>query len=101
MRQLLILLAAALLGGCGGEPAKKPRMTRAERQEAAQAQLSKTPIPRTYRYADAELRVFQVPVPDGIGYVDQQTCMVWRDLEFKTSTISCSVPPEMAPLSMD
>lgn len=99
MRAAAALLTAALLGGCGAssDQVAKPRATKKDRAEAAEQQLAKTPLPRTYRYADAELRVLQVPVPDGFGFVEQQQCFVWRDLEFKTSTISCSVPPDVTP----
>jgi hypothetical protein len=94
MRSLTLLLAAALLGGCEGEPAK-PRATRKDRMEAAEVTLARTPVPRTYRYADGELRVLQVPVADGFGFVERQTCLVWRDLELRTSSISCSAPGDV------
>lgn len=96
----LPLIALLWLAACSDSPpdtqaARAER--RAKRLQASEVQLSKTPIPRTYRYTDGELRVLQVPVPDGSGFVEQQQCFVWRDLEFKTSSISCSVPAGPAP----
>lgn len=89
MRLLIALLLAALAGGCSDAESAKPRMTRQERLEAAEIQLGKTPVPRTYRYADGELRVIQVPLANGY-FVEQQNCIVWRDFELRTSSISCA-----------
>lgn len=97
MRFAGLLLAAALLGGCEGESAKPRVAIRKERIQAAEERLARTPQPRTYRYAEGELKVLQVPVADGLGFVEQQQCFVWRDLELKTASISCSLPPEVAP----
>ena len=89
-----LLLVALVLVGCSADAQKPPR-TAKDRKEAAELQLAKTPIPRTYRYADGELKVLDVPVADTSGFVDRQRCFLWRDTEFKTATLSCGQQPEV------
>jgi hypothetical protein len=97
---VLVALAVPFLGSCGnGEPSPEARKERRERrQAAAEGALGKTPQPRTYRYQDGELRVMEVPSADKFGYVDHQRCYIWRDTEFKTSSISCPEAPLVDPL---
>jgi hypothetical protein len=95
MRLLLTLTVAALLGGCGDAEPAKPKVTRKQRIEAAEIELGKTPPARTYRYADGELRVLEVPVKDITGDIERQRCFVWRDAEFRTAAVSCGQMPEV------
>lgn len=95
MRLVLLLTVSALLGGCGNAEPARPVKTRKDRLEAAEVELGKTPVPRTYRYADGELRVLEVPVRDSSGFVDRQRCFVWRDEAFRTATLSCGQMPEV------
>lgn len=94
MRILLIILAA-LAAGCDDGQAETRRQRLADRQQAAEAQLSKTPEPRTYRFDGNELKVIEAPVKDFTGHVDMQRCFVWRDHEFKTAAISCGQQPDV------
>jgi hypothetical protein len=94
MRVLLICL---LLVACTAESEKPARRTPKERLEASEIQLGKTPQPRVYRYTDAELRVIDVPVKDSSNFVELQRCFVWRDLEFKTATMSCGTQSDLPP----
>lgn len=91
MRAIAALLLAALLGGCGDvdQPARKPGISRQQRLERAEDQLSRQPVPRVYRYADGELRVLQVPEADEYGLVAKHPCFLWRDFELKTVTMQC------------
>lgn len=95
MRLVLSLAVAALMGGCGDAEPAKPKATRKQRLEAAEVQLGKTPQPRTYRYGDGELRVLEVPVSDGSGFVERQRCFLWRDEVLKTASISCGQMPDV------
>ena len=96
MHKRLILLSALVLIGCRGDaPADKPRMSKKERAEAAELALSRTPDVRTYRIDGNELKVFEVPVKDSSNFVDVQRCFVWRDAEYRTSTISCGQQPDV------
>ena len=61
----------------------------------AQEGLAKTPTPRTYRIDGNELKVIDVPVLDSTGLLDVQRCFVWRDQEFRSSTLSCGQMPEI------
>lgn len=97
--RLALGLCMLALAGCmfDSDSASPPtiKKSRQQRVQDAQQLVTKTPAPRTYRYPDAELRVFEVPVADGMGFVELQRCFVWRDLEFKTSTISCGQQPDV------
>lgn len=96
MRWVLVLL---LVAGCSGDPDPTLRNARAEkvkaRAKAAEAVLSVTPQPRTYRLDAGELKVLDVPAADSSGFLETHKCFVWRDIEFKTSSISCSHQPDM------
>ena len=61
----------------------------------AESQLVKPPVPRTYTIQGNQLQVIEVPVADSSGFVDQQRCFIYRDAEFKTSSISCESRPEV------
>jgi len=39
--------------------------------------------------------VIDVPVLDSTGLLDVQRCFVWRDQEFRSSTLSCGQMPEI------
>lgn len=90
----LALALSVILVGCSDTVAEKPHKTRQERAQDAEAVLSKTPVPRTYRIDGSELKVIDVPVKDASNFVDVQRCFVWRDAEFKTATLSCGQQPE-------
>lgn len=92
-----IALIAVLLAGCSGEPSKpvRPYKTLAERKALAQEGLAKTPTPRTYRIDGNELKVIDIPVVDASGLAEVQRCYVWRDQEFRSSTLSCGQMPEI------
>jgi outer membrane biogenesis lipoprotein LolB len=93
--RFILLVSALVLTGCSDTAAEKPRKTRQERAADAQAQLSRTPESRTYRFDGNELRVVEVPVKDSTDFVDIQRCFIWRDQEFKTSTMSCGQQPDI------
>lgn len=94
---MLLICLAALAAGCddGRAQADVRKQRQAERQEAAEAALARTPEARTYRFDGNELKVIETPVRDATGYVDVQRCFVWRDQEFKTAAISCGQQPEV------
>lgn len=79
---LFRLALLLILAGCS-EAVSVPR----PRPDPEQA-LAQTPAPRTYRYAEGELKVFEVPIRAG-RMVDRQTCILWRDSEFRTASLQC------------
>lgn len=90
----LILLAVTLVvAGCGDTIAESPRKNRQERAASTEAALNQTPAPRTYHIGDGELKVVDVPVSGVTGFVSTQRCYVWRDLEFRSVTMSCPAAP--------
>ena len=84
MRYLVLTLA---LIGCTQEQPKANALKR-ERIEAAKAIAEKPPQPRTYMIQGNQLVVVEVASADR-GFVDMQKCYIWRDQEYKTSSISC------------
>lgn len=93
----LTLVLAMVCTGCGDSPPDKPKRTTQFRKEATAAKLAVTPVPRIYRYDGSDLRVLDVPVSTDGKFVDMQRCFIWRDAEFKTSSISCGSTPELGP----
>lgn len=83
------MLLAAVVTGCSEAPASVAKPSSPERRAAAEAALSKTPAARTYTIGEHQLLVFNVPVKTIGGMVEYQRCMVWRDREFRTATLSC------------
>lgn len=94
MRGLCLFVVVAL-AGCGEPAPPMSAAKKASRQEKAEAALSANPVPRSYRFDGSELKVIEVPVKDGSGFVDLNRCYIWRDQEFKTASISCESRPEI------
>lgn len=93
--RLLLALAIAATAACDSAiPSRKHELTIEGLQRAADAQIAKTPQPRTYTYPDGELRVVDVPVRDTIGLLKLQRCFLWRDREFRAATLSCGQMPD-------
>jgi hypothetical protein len=88
MKHALILLLLAL-SGCKDAPADNKQAKKQAMKEQAKLVVSKTPQPRTYNFDGHQLVVVDIPSADEAGYVEVQKCYVWRDVEFKTSSISC------------
>ncbi len=88
-------VVAIVLSACSEAPAVTPKPTAKEKREFQDAALSKTPVPRSYRLDGGELKVIDVPVAASARYFESQRCFVWRDLEFKTSSISCAAAAEV------
>ena len=88
MRLILLLLPA--LVACSAQDSRPSPGVRRERQAAAEAAVSKTPVPRTYRYGDGELKVIEVQTADRYGLLDTSRCFLWRDAETKATSISCT-----------
>ena len=107
MRILILVFLVVLLAGCSDSPEKPSRQSvlekRAARIAKAEATVRITPTPRTYRFDGSELKVFDVPVRDSRGFVEAQRCFLWRDAEYRTSTLSCPAeqqePEVLAPTS--
>lgn len=91
----LCFTAIVLLAGCSDTALPVAKTKKVDRKAAAEVALSKTPVPRTYAIQGNQLQVIEIPAADMSGFVEIQRCFVWRDLEFKTASISCPQPPEM------
>jgi hypothetical protein len=86
------LIFGCFLLGCS-DSTPKHTLTRAERNaariEKSEKFLKTPPASRTYQMTGGELRVFEIPTKDKAGFLELQHCFVWRDTEFKTSSINC------------
>ncbi len=94
MKVLITLLLLALAGCREQKPPKgAPDQARAERMER---QISAGPTVKTYDIAESQLMVVTVPVKNVLmDDIEIQTCFVWRDKEFRSSSMQCEQPPEM------
>lgn len=98
MLKIWLIAITALLAGCADsdiDAASARKASMAKRQAKAEAALSKTPVPRTYSMQGNQLQVVDVPVADSSGFVDIQRCFIFRDQEFKQSTMSCGQQPDV------
>lgn len=98
MHKIWLIAVAALLAGCADDDINTAAARKAhteKRQAKAEAALSKTPVPRTYPVGQNQLQVVDVPVADSSGFVDIQRCFIFRDQEFKQSTMSCGQQPDV------
>ena len=99
MLRFWLLAAPLFLVGCPSTPpadlAAASKANKERRMLKAEAQLAKPPVPRTYTIQGNQIQVVELPVADTSGFVDQQRCFIYRDAEFKTSSISCESRPEV------
>ena len=98
MLKIWLLAIPALLAGCADDDINTVAARKAhadKRQAKAEAALSKTPVPRTYPVGQNQLQVVEVPVADSSGFVDIQRCFIFRDQEFKQTTMSCPQQAEV------
>ena len=89
VRAAIIVAVCLHLVACGDNPKPDRAAKKQERIEQAKGILAKTPQPRTYNFDGNQLVVVGIPLADDHGFIDVQRCYVWRDAEYKTSTLSC------------
>lgn len=98
MQKILMIAVAALFAGCADDDINTAMARKAhaeKRQAKAEAALSKTPVPRVYSLQGNQLQVIEVPVADASGFVEMQRCFIFRDQEFKQTTMSCGQQPDV------
>jgi len=79
-------------------PSIKAQEHRADRQRAAAAVLSAGPTYDVHNLPGGQLISVDIPLRAERGWVERTGCVIWRDAEYKTSTISCpSAPTEELP----
>jgi hypothetical protein len=82
-----LVLATASCGGSASD-----RQAKSEYEStlaAAKAKLSEPVNPRVVRVGSHEMLVVEVPTLDYGIVPSSQRCFVWRDLEFRSATMSC------------
>ena len=101
MRYLLagLALIGVLLLGCLDAADNRTAVRKQAKTTAAKALAAKAPEPRTLIINGNQLVVIGVPSQDGSA-VEVQRCYIWRDAEYKTSTISCPSEQETMPFSV-
>ena len=91
MRYLLILLVF-LLAGCLPETSdeKQARLKRrADNKLAAEAFLKQSPLVQSHSIGGNQIMLVDVPTKNDVGSSVMQRCIIWRDIELKTSNITC------------
>lgn len=105
------VLAAAVLGlaalaslirggGAEAQPGALPSaLDRSLAIQAARKQIDLPIVPRTLQVGDNQVQVIDIPsmVSPRLSLVEARRCYVWRDLEFRTSSITCPVDGEVGP----
>lgn len=94
---MIIVAAAVLLCACTDDsPSRESRQERRKAREAkAEETLARGPQTRSYSVGAHQLVVIEAPVKDSTGFVDVQRCFVWRDADFRQSTLSCGQQPDV------
>jgi hypothetical protein len=105
MRPALLLLAAVivaigLLVSCEQHD-KQPAARRQGSKERADQLMAEQPPVVRQQVGGGELLVIETRHRDG-NFVESQRCYVWRDTEFKTTSMSCPADPDYpAPAETD
>lgn len=96
-RGSLVLLAFAA-SACGDDAAEQRTRAAAKEQwvQRVTAELDAPLKSRSWKVGENEVVAFEAPYSTSAGrYVERKRCVVWRDTEFKTSSISCGGPDEL------
>lgn len=91
MKLAVAIVALALLSSCSDDK-PKPASTdekKAARAAKAEKQLSQPPTNIIHNINGNQLIVIDFPVRMYKDFVDTKRCFVWRDAEFKTSSMTC------------
>ena len=90
MRFSIAIVALVLLSACSGD---QKVATTAEKKVARAAKVQQAlslPATQTIHHINGnQLIVIDFPVRMANDFADMKRCFVWRDEEFKTSSISC------------
>lgn len=96
MRTLPFAIAVIVfLAGCGDPKPKGRLQPDPKRVALMEKQLDGPAKSRAYAVGANQLFVVDVPVQSGRVFVERQRCFVWRDAEFKTSSLSCESNPSL------
>lgn len=87
-------------GGVEAQPGALPSaLDRSVAIQAARMQVDLPIVPRTLAVGANQVQVIDIPsmVSPRLSLVATRRCYVWRDLEFKTSSITCPEDGDVAP----
>ncbi len=96
---VVTIIGSLLAAGCGPSDTerKAEREKNKQRRAAKIAKQLSEPVKATH-HAVGPHEIISVAVPYDGGYgsfVEVQRCFIWRDAEFKTSSIACPSPAEL------
>jgi hypothetical protein len=89
MRALLALVLPALLSCSDAGERQALQERRAQREAKAKAHAASPPAVQVHAVGPNQVLVLQLPVADEFGNLERQQCVVWRDLELRTSSMAC------------
>jgi hypothetical protein len=97
----LLALASLVRGGeTGARPeAAQPPLERSVAAAAARARADLPINPRILKVGANQVQVIDIPsmVSPKSALVETRRCYVWRDLEFRTASVTCPEDGEMLP----
>jgi len=99
------MFALALVGCFEQNEKAQTDVARVQRHIASEdakaaAQADAPIVPRIIQVGTNKVLVFDVLTPRGLGFLDAERCIVWRDTAYKTSAISCPArEPRMVDLA--
>lgn len=91
----LLLPVALVLAGCGR--ASGEDTSQADRAHRAKEAAEQPPAVNRFTMEHGEFIVMRVPMLISRTLVDWQTCYVWRDAEYRTSSMQCPADGGMEP----
>ena len=94
---LVASFVVAMVSGCGQSDQEQEfqrEKARKAREEKVSAALESGPIVQKFQLEKGEILVLRIPQKDGYP-LEYAKCIVWRDLETRTSAIHC---PELSEL---
>ena len=98
-RFLIATAALSCLVACDRDSEKRQVARTAERlksEERAKATVAAPITPRTLQVGQHQVLVIDVPSVQFGTFIENQRCYVWRDAEFRVSSMSCPHQPAMA-----
>ena len=99
---ILVLASAVLASGCYEKPRDpgRPMVTLESLTAKAQEEAAKGPVITTHQTEHGQVLLVSVPKAElfSVKWID---CVIYRDIEFKTSSIACPTRVDPSAFSRD
>lgn len=98
MRFSIALLILAALSGCGESRQPASKVSQEQRSKTHADRSREPPGIVVHKTETGDMVVMTVPTGGTAKLLDVQRCFIWRDLEFKSTAMSC--PGEQADVEL-